>query len=112
MCIRDRIRPNPYQPRKIFDDEKIGELAQSIKEHGVFTPVLLRKSVKGYELIAGERRVRASKKAGLKTIPAIVMESVSYTHLEVREEIMDLAEQWNIPAFPDENSGSLSFCPI
>ena len=77
------IRPNPYQPRKIFDDEKIGELAQSIKEHGVFTPVLLRKSVKGYELIAGERRVRASKKAGLKTIPAIVMEFTEEQMMEI-----------------------------
>ena len=77
------IRPNPYQPRKIFDDAKIGELAQSIKEHGVFTPVLLRKSVKGYELIAGERRVRASKQAGLKTIPAIVMEFTDEQMMEI-----------------------------
>lgn len=77
------IRPNPYQPRKIFDDAKIGELAQSIKEHGVFTPVLLRKSVKGYELIAGERRVRASKQAGLKTIPAIVMEFTEEQMMEI-----------------------------
>lgn len=77
------IRPNPYQPRKIFDDDKIGELAQSIKEHGVFTPVLLRKSVKGYELIAGERRVRASKMAGRKTIPAIVMEFTEEQMMEI-----------------------------
>ena len=77
------IRPNPYQPRKMFDDANIGELAQSIKEHGVFTPVLLRKSVKGYELIAGERRVRASKQAGLKTIPAIVMEFTEEQMMEI-----------------------------
>ncbi len=68
------IRPNPYQPRKIFDKEKILELAQSIKEHGVFTPVLVRKSIQGYELIAGERRLRASKEAKLENIPAIVLE--------------------------------------
>ena len=77
------IRPNPYQPRKVFDDEKISELAQSIKEHGVFTPVLLRKSLTGYELIAGERRVRASKMAGRKSIPAIVMEFTEEQMMEI-----------------------------
>lgn len=68
------IHPNPYQPRKVFDEEKIDELAQSIKEHGVFTPVLLRKAVSGYQLIAGERRFRATQKTDLKTIPAIILE--------------------------------------
>ncbi len=68
------IRANPYQPRKVFDDEKLKELASSIKEHGVFTPILVRKSLHGYELIAGERRLRASKLAGKETIPAITME--------------------------------------
>lgn len=68
------VKPNPYQPRKNFDDDKIQELADSIKLHGVFTPILVKKAVKGYELIAGERRLRASKVAGLKTIPAILME--------------------------------------
>ena len=77
------ISSNPYQPRKIFDDGKIEELAQSIREHGVFTPILVRRSVKGYELIAGERRVRASKKAGLKTIPAIVMEFTEEQMMEI-----------------------------
>lgn len=68
------IRANPYQPRKVFDDEKLKELASSIKEHGVFTPILVRKSVHGYELIAGERRLRASKIAGKESIPAILVE--------------------------------------
>lgn len=68
------IRANPYQPRKVFDDEKLKELASSIKEHGVFTPILVRKSVHGYELIAGERRLRASKLAGKEEIPAILVE--------------------------------------
>lgn len=68
------VKPNPYQPRKTFDEEKIQELAESIRTHGVFTPILVKKAVKGYELIAGERRLRASKMAGLKTIPAILME--------------------------------------
>lgn len=66
------LRANPYQPRKIFKDEALQELAASIKEHGVFQPIIVKKSIKGYEIIAGERRVRASKIAGLEKIPAIV----------------------------------------
>ena len=66
------LRPNPYQPRKVFDDDKLKELAESIKEHGVFQPIIFKKSIKGYEIIAGERRVRASTIAGLTKIPAIV----------------------------------------
>ena len=69
----DDVKPNPYQPRKVFNDEKIQELSDSIKMHGVFTPILVKRAVKGYELITGERRLRASKLAGLKTIPAILM---------------------------------------
>lgn len=69
------IRPNPYQPRKVFNEEGLQELAASIRENGVFQPVIVRKSsIKGYELIAGERRLRASKLAGKETIPAIVRE--------------------------------------
>lgn len=66
------LRPNPYQPRKVFDDEALKELSASIKEHGVFQPIIIKKSIKGYEIIAGERRVRASKLAGLDKIPAII----------------------------------------
>ena len=66
------IRPNPYQPRKEFDQAGLQELADSIKENGVFQPVLVRKSLSGYELVAGERRLRASKLAGLKEIPVII----------------------------------------
>lgn len=69
----DDIRPNPYQPRKTFDDEALAELADSIRKTGVFQPIILRQSaVKGYEIVAGERRVRASKLAGKQSIPAIV----------------------------------------
>lgn len=68
----DELRPNPYQPRKVFDEDALNELAESIKEHGVFQPVIIKKSIKGYEIIAGERRVRASKLAGKTTIPAII----------------------------------------
>lgn len=68
------IKPNKDQPRKTFDEEKIGELAESIKEHGLIQPVILRKSGKGYEIVAGERRWRACRKAGLKEIPCIIKE--------------------------------------
>ncbi len=68
----EELRANPYQPRKIFDDASLQELSESIKEHGVFQPIIVKKSVKGYEIIAGERRVRASKLAGRKTVPAII----------------------------------------
>lgn len=66
------IRSNPYQPRKVFNEEAIKELAESIKNYGVFQPIIVKKSIKGYDLVAGERRVRASKVAGLEMIPAIV----------------------------------------
>lgn len=66
------MRPNPYQPRKTFDDHAIEELAQSIDEHGILQPLLVRKSIKGYDIIAGERRYRAAKHAGLDEVPVIV----------------------------------------
>ncbi len=70
----DELRPNPYQPRKKFDEEALNELAASIKEHGVFQPIIVKKTIKGYDIVAGERRFRASKKAGLTKIPAIIEE--------------------------------------
>ncbi|MBC8544265.1 nucleoid occlusion protein [Bianquea renquensis] len=69
-----KIRPNPYQPRRSFDNLALGELAQSIKEHGVMQPISVRTLGDGYELIAGERRLRASQLAGLTMIPAIVVD--------------------------------------
>lgn len=68
----DELRANPYQPRKVFNDEALKDLCESIKEHGVFQPIIVKKSIKGYEIIAGERRVRASRLAGLTKIPAII----------------------------------------
>ncbi len=68
----DELRPNPYQPRTVFDEDALNELANSIKENGVFQPIIVKKSIKGYDVIAGERRLRASKIAGKKTIPAII----------------------------------------
>ena len=77
------IHPNPYQPRQHFDQERIDELAMSIKEHGVFTPVLVRKAVSGYQLIAGERRLRATKQVGLERIPAIVLDFDDQQMMEI-----------------------------
>lgn len=67
-----QLRPNPYQPRKTFDDDSIKELAESIKQHGVIQPIIVRSVLKGYEIIAGERRFRASSLIGSQTIPAVV----------------------------------------
>ncbi|MEG2170355.1 MAG: ParB/RepB/Spo0J family partition protein [Erysipelotrichaceae bacterium] len=79
----DEIKPNPYQPRKDFDDDRINELSDSIKLHGVFTPILVKRSVIGYELITGERRLRASKLAGKETIPAIIMDFDDQQMMEI-----------------------------
>jgi len=95
----DELRPNPYQPRKKFDQEALKDLAESIKEYGVFQPIIVKKSIKGYYIVAGERRVRASKLAGMKTIPAIprdftddqmmeigLLENIQRENLNVMEE--------------------------
>lgn len=66
------LRSNPYQPRQVFAEEALNELADSIRESGVFQPIIVKKSIKGYEIVAGERRVKACEKIGLKTIPALI----------------------------------------
>lgn len=68
----DKIKRNKNQPRKVFDEEKIEDLANSIKEHGVIQPIILRKSGENFEIVAGERRWRAARKAGLDKVPAII----------------------------------------
>lgn len=103
--LLNEIHSNPYQPRKVFDEDKIDELAVSINQHGVFTPILVRKAIKGYELVAGERRVIASRKVGLETIPAIIvdfddemmmeiglLENIQREDLNVIEEAMAYAQ--------------------
>lgn len=95
-----QIRPNPYQPRKHFDPEALNELAESIRKTGVFQPIIIRRStIKGYELIAGERRVRASKLAGKTTIPAIIRDLNEEAMIEIavienlqREDLSPLEE--------------------
>lgn len=83
MIKLDEIRSNPYQPRKTFNEESLRELAQSIKEYGVVQPVIVKKSIKGYELVAGERRTKASRLAGLTEIPAIIKEFTDQEMMEI-----------------------------
>ncbi len=83
MVNIDELRSNPYQPRKVFDQEALEELATSIKEHGVIQPIIIKRSIKGYEIIAGERRVKASKIAGLKEIPAIIRDFTDSEMMEI-----------------------------
>lgn len=77
------LRANPYQPRRNFDIEAIKELASSIKEHGVIQPIIVRKSIKGYQIVAGERRVRAAEIAELKKIPAIIKDFTDKQMMEI-----------------------------
>lgn len=79
----DKIIPNEYQPRKVFNDDKLRELAASIKEQGVIQPIIVHRAGSGFQLIAGERRWRASRLAGLKTIPALVKEATKRELLEM-----------------------------
>ena len=88
----NEIRPNPYQPRKTFNEEALNELAESIKNYGVFQPIIVKKSIKGYDLIAGEIRLRA----GMETIPAIVKE---FSDEEMREiSLLENIQRENLTA--------------
>ena len=83
------LRSNPYQPRKHFEEDKLKELSESIKEFGVFQPIIVKKSIKGYDIVAGERRAKASELAGKNSIPAIVKDFTD-------EEMMEIALLENI----------------
>ena len=78
-----KLRVNPYQPRKTFNEEALKELAESIKEHGVIQPIIVKKSIKDYEIVAGERRYRASKLAGKETIPCIIRNFTDEQMMEI-----------------------------
>ena len=78
-----KVKPNPYQPRKIFDDEAMAELSESIKEHGVLQPIIVRKKGAKYEIVVGERRFRASQLAGFDEIPAVVRELNDQQMMEI-----------------------------
>ncbi|WP_078556387.1 ParB/RepB/Spo0J family partition protein [Bacillus alkalicellulosilyticus] len=82
VIIKD-IRPNPYQPRKTFTEESLHELKESIESHGILQPLILRKSIKGYEIVVGERRFRAATLAGLDTVPAVIRELSEEKMMEI-----------------------------
>ena len=105
------IEPNKKQARKIFDEESLEDLANSIKEYGVIQPILVSKKDKYYEIIAGERRWRASKKAGVETIPAIVREDDNKSNMEIslieniqREDLNPIEKARGIKQLMDEYS--------
>ena len=77
------IKSNPYQPRKTFDETSLQELADSIKEHGIVQPIIVKKNIKGYYIVAGERRSKAAKLAGLTTIPAIIRDFNDQEMMEI-----------------------------
>lgn len=97
-----KLRPNPYQPRKIFDDDALNELASSIKEHGVFQPIIVKKTVKGYDIVAGERRFRASKIAGLVTIPAIIKDFSDDEMMSIA--LLENLQRENLTAIEEANA--------
>lgn len=96
------IRPNPYQPRIEFNADAINDLANSIKEHGVFQPIIVKKSIKGFEIVAGERRVRASKLAGLETIPAIIRDFDDTQMMEIA--LLENLQRENLTAIEEANA--------
>lgn len=98
----DELRPNPYQPRKVFDEKALQELADSIKEHGVFQPIIVKKSIKGYEIIAGERRVKASRMAGLTEIPAIIKDFNDTQMMEIA--LLENLQREDLTAIEEANA--------
>jgi ParB family chromosome partitioning protein len=106
------LRPNPYQPRRVFDEEKLQELAASIKEHGIVQPLVVRAAVRGYEIVAGERRWRAAKMVGLDLVPIVVrdfsdmqmneialienLQREDLNPIEVAEAYQNLMEKFNM----------------
>lgn len=109
----NKLKRNPFQPRKIFDEEKIAELAQSIKEHGVFQPIIVTKIKEGigFYIVAGERRYKACEKLGLLTIPAIIRDINNQTMAEVallenlqRENLTSMEEAYAYKMLIDEYS--------
>ena len=102
MIKLDELRSNPYQPRKIFDQEALEELAVSIKAHGVFQPIIVKQSIKGYEIIAGERRVKASKISGLTEIPAIIRDFNDTQMMEIA--LLENLQRENLSAIEESSA--------
>ena len=98
----DDLRSNPYQPRHNFDEEKLQELADSIKEFGVLEPIIVKKSIKGYEIVAGERRTKACILAGIKTIPAIIKDFNDTEMMEIA--LLENLQRENLSAIEEANA--------
>lgn len=81
MVPLDQIAPNPMQPRQKFDDERLAELAQSVRENGIVQPLVLRRNGGGYTIVAGERRYRAARMAGLEAVPTVIMDNIDDVRL-------------------------------
>jgi ParB family chromosome partitioning protein len=82
-CGIDEVQPNPFQPRKIFSEEQLQELIDSIREKGILQPLIVRRRERGFELIAGERRWRAAQKAGMKEVPILIKDVTDSEMLEI-----------------------------
>ena len=102
MVKLNELRSNPYQPRKVFDEQALEELARSIKEHGVIQPIIVKKSIKGYEIIAGERRAKASQLAGLEEIPAIIRDFNDTQMMEIA--LLENLQRENLSAIEEANA--------
>lgn len=98
------LRSNPYQPRQKFDQEKLVELANSIKEYGVLEPIIVTKSIKGYEIVAGERRKKASELAGLETIPAIIKDFTDSEMMQIA--LLENIQRENLTAIEEAEAYS------
>lgn len=98
----EELRKNPYQPRKVFDEEALKELSESIKTYGVVQPIIVKKSIRGYEIIAGERRVKASKLAGLLTIPAIVRDFTDEQMMQIA--LLENLQREDLTAIEEANA--------
>ncbi|MFV0254697.1 MAG: ParB/RepB/Spo0J family partition protein [Erysipelotrichaceae bacterium] len=96
------IKANPYQPRKVFDEASLNELAESIKQHGIFTPLLVKKGANGYILIAGERRLRASKLANVTEVPVIIVDFDDQQMMEI--SLLENIQRENLNVIEEANA--------
>ena len=103
----NEIRSNPHQPREFFDEEALNELAESIKEHGLLEPIIVKKSIKGYDLVAGERRTKAAKIAGLEKIPAIIKDFTDQQMMEIA--LIENIQREDLSPIEEARASSIGF---
>ncbi len=97
-----KLRPNPYQPRTFFDESALSDLAASIKEHGIFQPLIVKKAVKGYEIVAGERRFRAAAQVGLLSVPVVVRDFNDQQMMEIA--LLENLQRENLNGIEEANA--------